>query len=172
MWFVNGLFWISGALAGISLMFFTGNCKADTIGVHMGSVHSNNYDPVAQRPWNNANPGVYYIHEAKEGLSIGPVSLPGGSYAVGTYYNSVRKQSLYAGYVYALSDNIDITLGVISGYNGRGPGGAYRAKALMPMVVPSVHFPITDSIRGRVHVAPGLGKGSAHAVHFSIEMKL
>lgn len=176
VWLDLVVVWVGGVLVGIGLMLLTGTCKADTIGVHMGSVHSNNYDPVAQKPWNNTNPGVYYVFEVggperSEGLSNVPV-LPAGNYVVGTYYNSVRKQSVYAGLVYPLTDNIDITVGVISGYNGRGPGGEYRAKALMPMVVPSVHFPITDSVRGRVHFAPGLGRGSAHAVHFSLEMKL
>lgn len=153
--------------AAVMFGLTVGSCaKADTIGVHVGSVHSNNYDPVAQRPWNNANPGLYYVKDIK-GLSI-----PDGAYVVGTYFNSVRKQSVYVGYVYPISANLDLTVGVISGYNGRGPGGEYRAKALMPMVVPSFHFPITDSIRGRVHVAPGLGRGSATAVHFSVEMKL
>ena len=125
----------------------------DTMGVHLGSIHSNNYDPVANRAWNNYNPGVYFRHE---------------NWVAGTYFNSIRKQSFYAGYVYGLTSNIDIVFGAVSGYNGPG----YRAKPVMPMVVPSFHFPLTDAVSARINLAVGVGKGSATAVNFALEWKL
>lgn len=130
------------------------NLYPDAVGVHLGSVHSNSRDEVSGRNWNNANPGVYFRW---------------GNVAVGTYYNSIRKESFYVGYVYPVTDYLDVTVGVISGYNGPG----YAAKPIMPMVVPSVHFPIGDSgLRGRIHVAPKVAKGGATAVHFSLEWRL
>lgn len=125
----------------------------DVIGMHIGSVHSNNYDPVAKRNWNNTNPGLYARWD---------------NVVVGTYYNSIRKQSVYAGYAYPVLSNLDVVVGVVSGYDGPG----YRAKAIMPMVVPSLHFPITDTINARLNLAIGVGKGSATALNFAIEYRL
>jgi hypothetical protein len=125
----------------------------DTAGVHLGSVHSNNYDAVSQKPWNNLNPGIYFRAD---------------NIVFGTYFNSVRKQSVYLGYSYAVTDNIDVVVGIVSGYNGPG----YSAKAVMPMVVPSIHFPISGGVVGRISIAPQVAKGGATAVHFSLEWKL
>lgn len=130
---------------------------AQTVGVMIGSVHSNNYDPVAQRAWNNYNPGVYVQFDNRVVL--------------GTYLNSIRKQTYYVGYAYPVTEHIDVVVGAISGYNGYGPGGTYRAKAVMPMVVPSVHFSLFGGVDGRVSLAVGIGKGSATAVNFAIERK-
>lgn len=131
----------------------------DAIGMHIGSVHSNNYDPVAKRNWNNANPGLYAKWNVGNDM---------GAYVVGSYYNSIRKQSVYAGYAYPVLPNLDVVVGVVSGYNGPG----YRAKAIMPMVVPSLHFPITDTISARFNLAIGVGKGSATALNFALEYRL
>lgn len=125
----------------------------DSIGVHIGSVHSSKIDPVANKPWNNSNPGVYARWD---------------NIVVGTYYNSIRKQSLYAGYVYQVTDNIDVVIGAVSGYNGPG----YRAKPVMPMVIPSVHFKVWENTSVRINIAPGVGKGSATAINFALEWKL
>jgi hypothetical protein len=125
----------------------------DVVGVHLGSVHSNNRDEVSGKAWNNANPGVYFRWE---------------NVAVGTYYNSIRKDSFYVAYVYPVTDYFDVSVGLITGYNGPG----YAAKPVMPMVVPSVHFPISGNVSGRIHVAPKVSKGGATAVHFSIEWRL
>lgn len=131
--------------------------KPDVIGMHMFSVHSNNRDPVAERPWNNANPGIYFRWS---------------NIVAGTYYNSIRKESYYVGYAYPVFNNLDMVVGVVSGYNGIGPGGAYRAKAIMPMLVPSVHFPINGNLSARINLAIGIGKGSATAINFALEYKL
>jgi len=125
----------------------------DVIGVHVGSYHLEKMDVTAGRPWNNANPGVYARWD---------------NVVVGTYYNSIRKQSVYAGYVYPLVDHFDVVVGAITGYNGPG----YSAKPIMPMVVPSMHFPISNGVEGRVHFLPKAAKGGANVIHFSLEFKL
>lgn len=125
----------------------------DTIGVHAFSVHSNARDKVSGERWNNANPGLYARWD---------------TIVVGTYYNSIRRQSFYAGYVYPLSNHFDVVLGAVTGYDGPG----YRAKAVMPMVIPSFHMPITDNLSARVNLAVGIGKGSATAVNFALEYRL
>lgn len=123
-----------------------------TIGLHVGSVHSTSRDDVAGKPWNNVNPGLYLRRD---------------NVVIGGYYNSIRKGSLYVGYVYSVTDWLDVTVGIVSGYDGPG----YSAKRVMPMVVPSVHFGIVPNVTGRIHLAPQVAKGGATAVHFSIEYK-
>lgn len=127
--------------------------KPDTFGVHVGSYHVEKVDPVTNKGWNNTNPGAY---------------LRWDNVVVGTYYNSIRKQSVYAGYVYPLTDNIDVVVGAVTGYNGPG----YSAKAVMPMVVPSFHFAVAKDVEARVHFLPKAAKGGATAIHFSLEFKL
>lgn len=152
------LFVLCAALLGLGLACTAKaesvNLQPDYAGVHIGSVHSNNRDIVSGKGWNNVNPGVYFRWD---------------NVAIGMYHNSIRKDSYYVGYVYPVTDYLDVTVGVISGYNGPGR----TAKALMPMVVPSVHFPIGDTgAIGRIHVAPKVAKGGATAIHFSLEWRL
>lgn len=123
------------------------------VGVHLVSVHSSKLDLVAGKPWNNSNPGLYARWDRL---------------VVGTYYNSIRRQSVYAGYVYPLHDNFDVVLGVVTGYDGRG----YSAKPVMPMVIPSAHFALTKDITLRANLAIGVQKNSATALNFAIEWKL
>jgi hypothetical protein len=128
----------------------------DTVGVHVGSVH------FPQQDFNNVNPGIYLAGS----INNVPV-LPDGRYVVGAYYNSIKRGSLYVAYVYPICDWADVTVGLITGYNREGD----VAKPVMPMVVPSVHFPIFGDFRGRVHFAPRFMKTGANAFHFSIERR-
>lgn len=129
--------------------------QAQTMGLHMFSVHAHKYDAIGATNWNNNNPGAYIKWD--------------NGVVVGTYYNSIRKQSSYVGYTIPLSDNIDVVVGAVTGYYGAVPSGTYGTKKVLPMVVPSVHFPLIDNMRGRVHFIPKTGKYAAAAVHFSIE---
>lgn len=123
------------------------------IGVHVFSVHSTPRDNVAGRAWNNANPGIYFRRD---------------NVVVGTYYNSIRKQSVYVGYSYPVTDYLDVCIGLVSGYNGPG----YRAKPISPMLIPTFHGPITSRMDWRINIAPGIGKNSATAINFALEYKL
>lgn len=157
--------WDSGntlsAIIGIILIVccVTGKCeeiKVDhdyVVGMHVASVHSTPRDNVAGRDWNNANVGVYFRRD---------------NVVVGTYYNSIRKESFYAGYVQPITDNVDIIVGAVSGYNGPG----YRAKPVMPMLIPSAHWDITSKFGIRANLAIGVGKNSATALNFALEYKL
>lgn len=127
--------------------------KPSAIGVHIGSFHSNRFDPVTHRPWNNSNPGLYARWDR---------------WVAGTYYNSIRRQSVYAGYAYPLHDNLDIVFGAVTGYDGRG----YSAKPVMPMIIPSAHFQVYKDLSVRLNLAVGVGKGSATAVNLALEWRL
>jgi hypothetical protein len=87
------------------------DARADTWGLHLGSRHL-----PSDGAYNGFNPGAYW--RSNEGLTVG------------TYWNSERKPSVYAGYTADLfGGHMQLTLGGITGYSyGR----------LAPLVVPSV----------------------------------
>lgn len=120
------------------------------VGVHVGSHH------FPSQSWNNSNPGLYLMADVK-----GPAWIT-GAYAVGTYYNSERKQSAYVARVFNVYGPIDVAVGVISGYS-RSP--------VLPLVVPSVRLDIGDNWAGRVHFLPKVEKSGSYVVHFSVERK-
>jgi hypothetical protein len=122
-------------------------------GFHVVSVHSTPIDVTAGRPWNNSNPGVYARWDR---------------WVAGTYYNSIRRHSVYAGYAYPLFENLDIVVGVVTGYDGPG----YTSKPIMPMVVPSAHFALTKDISVRLNLAIGVQKNAATALNVALEWKL
>lgn len=149
-----------GALWSVIVLAFLlpSECRAEsvnpqwTVGVHVGSLHSNNRDNVAGRNWNNVNPGLFVRRD---------------NVVVGTYYNSIRKESFYVGYVYSVTDWLDVTIGAVSGYAAPG----YSAKPVMPLVVPSVHFDVMHNVAARIHLIPQVSKGGASAVHLSMEYR-
>lgn len=142
--------------AGLFLLSSKANAElvVHTAGMHVGSHHFPN------EGWNNVNPGVYLrgsINSRSDELR-----WLDGDYVVGAYYNSERKGSLYAGRIYPIAANLDVVVGVISGY---------KAAPILPMVVPSVHFRLLDGWNARVHYLPKIEKSGAHVVHLSLERK-
>ena len=111
---------------------------AGTLGLHIGSQHF----PAQQ--YNNFNPGAYYIHD--------------NGATVGTYYNSERRQSVYAGWTWD-SGPWRLQVGAITGYE--------RAKVL-PMVVPSVAL----GYGFRLTVLPKVERSGSSVVHLMWETKL
>lgn len=135
------------ALAICALAVACGQAKADTrVGLHLGSWH--------ETPgYNNTNPGVYVYHNG---------------WTAGTYYNSERHQSYYAGYTFEhpLFDGgvrLGATAGAITGYE--------RAKVL-PMVVPSVAVSIPAGLgsAARLSFIPPIG-GMPTVLHLSVEFR-
>ncbi len=139
------------AAAGLFLMSPSANAAVDTVGVHVGSVH------FPQNNFNNVNPGLYVAGS----INNVPV-LPDGRYVVGAYYNSERKGSLYAGFIYPVTEYVDVVLGAITGYS---------AAPILPLVAPSLHFPIMGAWSGRVLYVPKIEKSGAHVIHLSLERK-
>ena len=132
-------------LASVFLISKKANAE-QTLGLHLASIHSNN-----KSDWNNHNPGIYYRYN---------------NWVIGTYKNSVRKDSYYGGYVYGITPYLDCVVGVISGYdNGKGNN------RLMPMLVPSVHLPLDERTHVRIHFVPKVNKHGAAALHLSIEQR-
>ena len=111
---------------------------ADTVGFHIGSQHF----PAKQ--YNNFNPGAYYIHSS--GATIG------------TYYNSERRQSVYAGWTWDYGP-WRLQAGAITGY---------RRAAVLPLIAPSVSL----GYGFRLTVLPKVERRGSAVVHLTWEMKL
>lgn len=109
------------------------------VGLHVATWHSYGH-------FNNVNPGVYA--ECSNGLTVG------------TYENSVFKQSVYVGKTWTdATDHFELTAGAITGYGG-----------VKPLLVPSIKFHVTEHSAFRLSLLkPPWGPT---AVHFSLEWKL
>ena len=125
------------AIALTALVFSCIAC-AWALGLHIGSQHFPAQD------YNNFNPGAYYIHD--------------NGATVGTYYNSERRQSVYAGWTWD-SGPWRLQVGAITGYERR---------AVLPMVVPSVAL----GHGFRLTVLPKVERNGSSVVHLMWETKL
>lgn len=125
-------------LAIMVALALAGAAHADTLGFHIGSQHF----PAKQ--YNNFNPGAYYIHSS--GATIG------------TYYNSERRQSVYAGWTWDYGP-WRLQAGAITGY---------RRAAVLPLIAPSVSL----GYGFRLTVLPKVERRGSAVVHLTWEMKL
>ena len=124
-------------IALIITLALAGVANAGTLGLHIGSQH------YPARDFTNANPGVYYIHSSGA--------------TVGTYYNSERRQSVYAGWTWDYGP-WRLQAGAITGYR----------RAVMPMIAPSVAL----GYGFRLTVLPKVERRGSSVVHLTWEMKL
>lgn len=119
------------------------------VGVHLGSYHTS-------PGFNNVNPGVYLVW-SKDEEATGVV--------VGSYYNSERNQSSYAGYSWShrVSPTVSVAaiVGVITGYK--------VGKLLL--VLPSVAYDVTDNVVVRTSFVPKIHKNGSNVLHLSVEYK-
>ena len=125
-------------IALILAIALAGVANAGTLGLHIGSQH------FPARDFSNANPGVYYIHSS--GATIG------------TYYNSERRQSVYAGWTWDYGP-WRLQAGAITGY---------RRSAVLPLIAPSVSL----GYGFRLTVLPKVERSGSSVVHLMYEMKL
>ena len=122
----------------VALALAGAHAHADTLGLHIGSQH------FPARAYNNANPGAYYIHSSGA--------------TVGTYYNSERRQSVYAGWTWDYGP-WRLQAGAITGY---------RRAAVLPLIAPSVSL----GYGFRLTVLPKVERRGSSVVHLTWEMKL
>ena len=125
-------------IALILTLALAGVASAGTLGLHIGSQH------YPARAYNNANHGVYYIHSSGA--------------TVGTYYNSERRQSVYAGWTWDYGP-WRLQAGAITGY---------RRAAVLPLIAPSVSL----GYGFRLTVLPKVERRGSAVVHLTWEMKL
>ena len=125
-------------IALILALALAGVANAGTLGLHIGSQHF----PVQQ--YNNFNPGAYYIHD--------------NGATGGTYYNSERRQSVYAGWTWDYGP-WRLQVGAITGY---------ERSAVLPMVVPSVAL----GYGFRLTALPKVGRDGSAVIHLMLETHL
>lgn len=113
--------------------------SADTVGVHLGSLH------IPAKGYNNSNPGLY-------------VRLDSG-WTGGLYRNSLRKNSVYAGYTWT-HGAFSVTAGGVTGY----------FETLQPLLVPSFALFTYQGITPRIAFIPRVEKKiGAHVLHLMVE---
>lgn len=112
---------------------------ADTIGFHIGSQH------IPAKNYNNANPGMYY--RTDEG------------WTAGAYRNSLRKNSVYAGYTWKFGA-LDVTTAAVTGYFHK----------VQPLLVPSWSLFTYQGITPRLAYIPRVEKKiGSHVLHLMVE---
>ena len=125
-------------------------CCVAAVGLHLGSQH---FAPLPNQPeFNNRNPGLYVVFS--------------NQVAVGTFYNSLRRQSSYLGYNLQLATygpvSFDILVGGITGY---------PLAKVAPLVLPSARFALTHNVGLRVGFLPRTKVTGAYVVHFMAEYR-
>lgn len=112
---------------------------ADTVGVHLGSLH------IPAKDYNNSNPGLY-------------VRLDSG-WTGGLYRNSLRKNSVYAGYTWT-HGGLSVTAGGVTGY----------FETVQPLLVPSYALFTYRGLTPRIAFIPRVEKKiGAHVLHLMLE---
>lgn len=129
-------------LIQVLLLCFSFCAQAQTFGIHTFSLH--------ERPgMNNTNPGVYVRFD--NGLTVG------------TYFNSHRKQSTYAGWSFETGKwhglTAAVTAGAVTGY----------AQKVSVLLVPSIALH-SDAGTARLGIVPRPPvRGGCGAVHLMFE---
>lgn len=112
---------------------------AGTVGLHLGSVH------LPKKDFNNVNPGIYYQWDS--------------GVTVGTFYNSERRQSVYAGWTWEWG-RLNLTAGLITGY---------RRASILPLAAPSVKLGTVGQVTWRLIFLPRVERSGAHVLHLTAE---
>ena len=124
--------------------------QAATFGIHAGSAHfpSGNYQ-------NNFNPGMYL--RTDDGITFG------------TYYNTLRRVSFYAGYTFEYGP-VGLLGGLITGYQPKIIDGlSYgQGKALTPMVAASLKLPPLGGFKPMLMLVPPF-RSSPAVFHIAFE---
>ena len=114
-------------------------CCIAAIGIHIGSYHVNNQ---TGQELNNINPGAY-------------VELTNGV-VLGSYYNSLRRNSEYVGFKVEGPYHTSVIVGAITGYSDKP----------ILAIIPSVNWgPV------RLSYIPKVSLTKVHTFHISIEKR-
>lgn len=122
------------------------------IGLHLWSTHFGAcYEtPLGCRQYESETTGIYWI--APSGLTLGG------------YTNSYGKESFYAGWTFETEDKRFALL--VAGVHG------YPRMTILPAVVPSVRFPMTDKTSLRISGVPKVERGGAALIHIALEREI
>lgn len=152
-------------------------CDCLIIGMHALSLHSSpSYvlmentkgETIQTAQYETFTPGLYIRHES--------------GFTAGTYSNSFKRQSFYAGWTWETEDERwAFTIGAVTGYGRHYVGGTVEGNKWVkhyfgynevePLFAPSFKLPVTENSALRLTVLPSFNKG-ASVLHFSYEFKL
>jgi hypothetical protein len=126
-------------LAGLTLAAFAPAASAETWGLHIASKH------IPAKRYNNSNPGAYYRSDE--------------NWTVGAYHNSLRRNSVYAGYTLE-HGRFGVTMGGVTGYD----------HAVQPLFVPTVSLFTVQGVTARIAFIPRVEKRiGSHVLHLMLE---
>lgn len=153
-------------MRALILAFACLGAQAQTIGLHMASLH------IPNSGLQSFNPGLYY--KSQDGITVG------------AYRNSLNRLSVYAGLTIE-NGPFALTGGILYGYQRRSVcttrpawyGGTTTAcewsdgspGAFLPLFAPSVRLPSIGGISPRITLMPGF-RGSSTAIHLSLEREI
>lgn len=123
---------------------------AATFGTHIGSAH---YPGASYQ--NNFNPGIYV--RSDDGITVG------------TYYNTLRRTSVYAGYTYQYGP-LGLMGGLVTGYQPKLIDGVTygQGKTLTPMLALSLSLPPLGGFKPMVMLVPPF-RSSPAVLHLAFE---
>lgn len=127
-------------------------CTVVAIGIHLQSLHIDQTSWLKQESINDHNYGVY-------------VELNKGA-ILGTYRNTLNRQSNYAGYNHHFGE----VFGVIPTISFVGITG-YNTFFIVPAIVPSIARHFGNSWYGRITYIPKTDVTGAHVVHGILEKR-
>lgn len=141
---------IKFAVAAFVGAFISHGAQAATFGIHVGSAHvpGGAYQ-------NNFNPGVYL--RTDDGITIG------------TYYNTLRRVSFYAGYTVEYGP-VGLLGGLVTGYQPKLIDGlSYgQGKTLTPMLAASLKLPPLGGFKPMLMLVPPF-RSSPAVLHLAFE---
>jgi hypothetical protein len=123
-------------------------CCIAAIGLHVGSVHTDNS---TGQSLNGFNPGIYLEHTS--GITVG------------TYYNSLRRASYYVGYNYRMAPIYGVTPSVLVG----GVTGYTTSPTWA--IVPSLSYNMGDGVAVRLSYLPKVEATKVQTLHLSLEKR-
>jgi len=125
-------------------------CCVMAVGLHLGSAHIDPYPTAPQL--SGSNPGAYIQFK--------------NDIVIGTFRNSLRKQSNYLAYAFPVfvSDEVEGSI-VVGGITG------YPQHKVTPLIMPVIRFKLSDHAGIRVGYLPKIQATQAHVLHFMVEYR-
>jgi hypothetical protein len=137
----------------LAILMFCGWARADELIVHLGSYHSiRTYESVdGVRSYNNLNPGFGYRRS--------------DGYALGVYWNSYRKPTVYISKEIMFTERFGIELGLGTGYR------IVSDRMVMPIGAFVYKIPLSENWHADVLMLPPLGSQLSGVAHIVLAKK-
>lgn len=121
--------------------------EALIIGTHLYTQHFN-----TEAGYNNVNPGMYISAKFED-----HVCAP----TAGFYYNSERKESVWAGCTFTAGDRNQYRL-IVGGVTG-------YVKGLTPLIIPQYNIGVTKDLSVGIGLIPPVKVADGGGLHFTME---